>query len=250
MEIPPSPASEAASWAAPWGTPSAPRWNSSRVAVIAAKAAIQFPSKAASNSPRHPREGGDPISPQGHDPIPLLHDPYLRWLHTQGVPLRRADRDRLLGTNRGWLLEQKELFSQRAPGNTWISALLHGGEGELEARNTSKGCGAVMRVAPVALYATTGWHGPDRDARAFQLAMELGAITHGHPTSKMACGVLATLLVGILRGEPIAVALDRAVAVLRGHEAGGETERAIERARELANARTSPWELQLTDSKV
>ncbi len=172
---------------------------------------------------------------EGRDPIPLMRDAYLRWLHTQGVPLRRADRDRLLGTNRGWLLEQKELFSQRAPGNTCISALLHGGEGELEARNTSKGCGAVMRVAPVALYATIAWHDPDRDARAFQLAMELGAITHA-PTSKMACGVLATLLVGFLRGEPIAVALDRAVAVLRAHETGGETERAIERARELADA--------------
>ena len=169
--------------------------------------------------------------------VRLVRDAYLRWLHTQGVPLRRAARERLLSEGRGWLLDQKALFSQRAPGNTCIGALLHAGEDELAARNTSKGCGGVMRVAPVALYAATAWRNhPDADAAAFRLAMEVGGITHGHLTSHLSCGVLAVLLAGVLRGDSINTALGTAMNLLRGHETGGETERAVEQARELATA--------------
>ena len=50
------------------------------------------------------------------------------------------------------LLDIKEIFAQRAPGNTCISALESGAMGTIEKHiNDSKGCGGVMRAAPVGM---------------------------------------------------------------------------------------------------
>ena len=117
-----------------------------------------------------------------------------------------------------------------------MSSLTHAEEDTLEARNPSKGCGAVMRVAPVALYTMPLACGDEfKHAEAFRLAMALAGITHGHPTARYASGVLASLILGILQGDGIEAALDRAMALLRQHESRGEIERAIEAARSLAD---------------
>jgi ADP-ribosyl-[dinitrogen reductase] hydrolase len=50
------------------------------------------------------------------------------------------------------LLDFRELFAQRASGNTCISALESGAMGTIEKPiNDSKGCGGVMRAAPVGM---------------------------------------------------------------------------------------------------
>ncbi len=69
-----------------------------------------------------------------------LHHAYLRWLHTQK---RAAPVDI---NHRGLLFTQKELFSERSPGGTCLSAL-HAAQGIGQpaiAANTSKGCGIVL----------------------------------------------------------------------------------------------------------
>ena len=72
---------------------------------------------------------------------------YLRWLATQGYECRAVTVEK-----DGWLFQQPELHSQRAPGMTCLSALRdYPGVPEI-AGNDSKGCGGVMRVAPVGLY--------------------------------------------------------------------------------------------------
>src|SRR5690554_4176315 len=72
---------------------------------------------------------------------------YLRWLTTQGYSCRATDTQ-----TTGWLFRQQELHSQRAPGMTCLSALQdYSGEPGI-APNDSKGCGGVMRVAPVGLF--------------------------------------------------------------------------------------------------
>src|SRR6267378_3743842 len=73
---------------------------------------------------------------------------YARWLMTQ-------ENSRLLSAGSAkvsWLLQQKKLFSRRAPGTTCLSAL-HSSRGKVtRAANDSKGCGGVMRIAPVGMY--------------------------------------------------------------------------------------------------
>jgi ADP-ribosylglycohydrolase len=158
---------------------------------------------------------------------------YLRWLQTQG---ERPTCDINFGTDEpGWLFQQRQLHSRRAPGNTCLSALRamnHLGE---PARNDSKGCGGVMRVAPVGLFA---WrlrqHESPQDA--FRLGTELAALTHGHPTGALTGGVLAVLVLALTDGASLPEALAAAKSVLRAEPGHEETLRAIEMAEELTDS--------------
>src|SRR3990167_4825674 len=77
----------------------------------------------------------------------IIHDALLRWLMTQDYPTAMpVSRD-------GWLIEQPELWSRRAPGTTCLGALKASSRLGAVAENNSKGCGAVMRVAPCAFFA-------------------------------------------------------------------------------------------------
>ena len=80
------------------------------------------------------------------------------------------------------LAELPELFSRRAPGNTCLGALTHsaatGDYGSVQNRiNHSKGCGGVMRVAPIGLYFCDS---PFPIEQSDHLGAEAAAITHGH----------------------------------------------------------------------
>jgi ADP-ribosylglycohydrolase len=125
------------------------------------------------------------------------------------------------------------LHHRRAPGNTCLSALREMTSLGEPARNDSKGCGGVMRMAPVGLFA---WHFRNEQSPqyAFHLGTELAALTHGHTTGQLPGGVFAVLIQALTDGATPSDALTTAKACLRlepGHE---ETLRAIELAEELA----------------
>lgn len=77
-----------------------------------------------------------------------------------------------------WLVNIPELFHRRAPGNTCMSAISAEANGSIENPiNRSKGCGGVMRVAPVGLY----FEGDKESGKRYDLiGAEAAAITHGH----------------------------------------------------------------------
>lgn len=77
-----------------------------------------------------------------------------------------------------WLLNVPELFNLRAPGNTCLSAIRNINEGKVPSPiNNSKGCGGVMRVAPIGLYfADKNISFDESDTVGSQAA----SITHGH----------------------------------------------------------------------
>src|SRR5437667_8977972 len=89
-----------------------------------------------------------------------------------------------------WLLQQKKLFSRRAPGTTCLSALQTSRGKVTRATNDSKGCGGVMRIAPVGMYFAHSLSREHQSGRVppdiFATARDLAAITHGHP-----CGFLS-----------------------------------------------------------
>lgn len=113
----------------------------------------------------------------------VLHHAYQRWLVTQGV---KTDLDLPRYVFSGWLLENRELYNSRAPGNTCITALINAtGPGRHDNRlNNSKGCGGIMRVAPVGLMMLD----------AFSEGVTSAAITHCHPTGYLAAGYFAELI--------------------------------------------------------
>ena len=85
-----------------------------------------------------------------------------------------------------------ELNQRRAPGNTCLSALASINRGR-KVVNDSKGCGGIMRVAPVGIYgALKGW---DLEHTA-EIAGKIAEITHKHPLStysSAACAILIQL---------------------------------------------------------
>jgi ADP-ribosylglycohydrolase len=107
----------------------------------------------------------------------VIHHALLRWLMTQDYqPAMTISTD-------GWLIKESALWSRRAPGTTCLSALRTSTRLGMRADNDSKGCGAVMRVAPCAFF-----------ANAFEYAAESGRLTHGHPTGYLAAGLFADIL--------------------------------------------------------
>ena len=140
----------------------------------------------------------------------VIHHALLRWLLTQGEkPAREVGED-------GWLLQQQALWARRAPGATCLAALRasrHFGE---KARNDSKGCGALMRVAPCAFF-----------GNAFALAAESGQMTHGHPSGYLAAGLFADILQRLAQGADSLEAAVRASLAEQGEQPGMEETRAI-----------------------
>jgi ADP-ribosylglycohydrolase len=174
-------------------------------------------------------------SKRGLTPYPGVTDhAYLRWLETQGIrsPIE-IGRD-------GWLWDVKELHHSRAPGRTCLGALeTKRGFGE-PANNDSKGCGGVMRVAPVGLFA---WHNRNADncaAKTFDLASEIAGLTHGHPSGQWPAGVLALLVMRSLEGVSFRDALIEAKAILRTKSRHQETLNAILMAEALAASGNHP----------
>lgn len=158
---------------------------------------------------------------------------YLRWLLTQsGKPACE-----LIPDSEGWLYGHRELHHARAPGLTCLGSLEEmQGLGD-RARNNSKGCGGVMRVAPVGLFAWHWRHGEAPHEDAFGLACDLAAITHGHSTGQLAAGAFAVMILGLACGGTLEEALRVAIGCLKTRPRHEETLRALERARALANSK-------------
>ena len=134
---------------------------------------------------------------------------YLDWLKTQESSMKEVNRFKRPSKDGGysWLLDVPELYSRRAPGNTCLSALREESRGEtfddyVEAkRNGSKGCGGIMRVAPLALD-PPGFVSdiPEVETPYYYLkplvmeGAQLAAITHGHSLGYMPAAVLVHII--------------------------------------------------------
>lgn len=174
-------------------------------------------------------------------PPSVIHYAYLRWLYTQGEH-EQCDKEFLLS---GWLIGQKALFSRRAPGLTCLDALRSGVKIGQPARNDSKGCGGVMRVAPIGmLYHALTHSSPslrsENLARAFELGCDAAALTHGHPTGFLTAGVMAALVFELLDGSPLAAAIDRVTPLLMSKDRHEETRVALEQAQSLHASDMAP----------
>jgi len=101
-----------------------------------------------------------------------IADCYKDWYRTQ---IKNFSKDEY---NYSWLINIPELHATRAPGNTCLSAIEQGANGTIEKPiNQSKGCGGIMRVAPIGLY----FEGKRLTQKQIDIiGAEAAAITHGH----------------------------------------------------------------------
>lgn len=114
--------------------------------------------------------------------MPNICYAYLAWLGPQiGKKVKIAYKSELA--------QIKELNQRRAPGNTCLTSLFAIYNGK-EPMNSSKGCGGVMRVAPIGLYGAS--HGWPLEKTA-KIAGEVAELTHLHPMSTYSSAALAVL---------------------------------------------------------
>ena len=109
---------------------------------------------------------------------------YIEWYLTQIG--RRSNK-----YNDCWIARLPELNVRRAPGNTCMSALwtIYNGK---DSDNNSKGCGGVMRVAPIPLYAAVNNRMTITDAA--RLAGDAAEITHQHPLGFIPAALMAHVI--------------------------------------------------------
>jgi ADP-ribosylglycohydrolase len=141
------------------------------------------------------------------EPTPYVYGEYLNWLETQNDP-----------------------FERRAPGNTCLSALGSGIMGMIENPiNNSKGCGGVMRTAPVGLVF-------GRDV-AFLEGAKYAAMTHGHPSGYLPAGFLAELISWVAEEKELQEAIAESKKTLVLYDDHEETLEKVELAVKLASGK-------------
>ncbi len=146
----------------------------------------------------------------GGDPMMYAPRAYLDWYTTQSTSYEEGSKMQRYNGKGGisWLLDVPELYARRAPGNTCLSALGALMDGECrndyikEPVNHSKGCGGVMRVAPL------GLHYKNIDIKKLDMiGAKLSAITHGHSLGYMPSAVLTHILNRIVYPEDASLSL-------------------------------------------
>lgn len=164
---------------------------------------------------------------------------YRDWLMTQSRSYESVHTE---GTGYSWLLDVPEMFASRAPGNTCLSALRNRSENERDyigtPINDSKGCGGVMRVAPVALKYAGKVAFDELDMEAAQIA----AITHSHSLGYMPAAVLTHIIGRVVTDDSLASleniveeAVDKAQELFRDNKNIGRLARIIGLAIQLSH---------------
>ncbi len=154
---------------------------------------------------------------------PHIYASYLRWLYSQSYKHPLVLDYSFYG---GWLMNQPGIMARRAPGQSCLSALQQSKIiGTMENRvNDSKGCGGVMRIAPIGLIA----------GMPFDLACKAAAITHGHPSGYLSAGFFAEVISFLVKGLPLENAIMIATDRLKMYEGCEGVLASIEKALFLA----------------
>ena len=122
---------------------------------------------------------------------------YLDWYYTQTGKKREMLIDDWHPT---WLRDLPEMAHLRAPGNTCLSACESLFRGE-KAQNNSKGCGGIMRVAPMALL-DAGYASRNENSYSIEELAEAGGeiaeVTHKHPLGFLPASLLTVLLYKVI----------------------------------------------------
>ncbi len=145
----------------------------------------------------------------GGRPEKYVDGAYIDWYTTQTCE------SGLFGKHT-WLRDLPEMAQRRAPGNTCMSACA-GMIRREEVFNDSKGCGGIMRVAPMALldagYASRNEHTYSLEELA-EAGGEIAECTHKHPLGFLPASLLTVLLYKIvpMSAKQVKEDIDRIVA--------------------------------------
>lgn len=139
---------------------------------------------------------------QGTAPKYAICEAYLEWYYTQIG--KRSSRHKNC-----WIGDVPELNNRRAPGQTCITALQDILRGK-DPYNNSKGCGGIMRTAPVALYGAVWRDTPEGEPLEGRissikdvdmLSADAAEITHQHSLGWLSSALEAHVIYRILQKD-------------------------------------------------
>lgn len=112
---------------------------------------------------------------------------YKDWLQTQGEGNFEKVKQHC-----SWLNNVDKMNHSRNPGRTCILSIIHGKVGTISnPLNNSKGCGGIMRVAPIGLY----FEGKNyTDDEIDMIGAEAAALTHGHELGYIPAAALVHII--------------------------------------------------------
>lgn len=135
-------------------------------------------------------EGLIEYSKRGTPLMPTICNAYIAWYGPQIGKKVRISYDSKLA-------KIEELNQRRAPGNTCLTALNDIYKGH-EPHNASKGCGGIMRIAPIGIFgATHGWSLEETG----KIAGEAAELTHQHKLSTFASATQAMIIQSCILAE-------------------------------------------------
>ena len=175
-----------------------------------------------------------------HGTLMEIYKSYMRWVYWQlgSIVTSKEDSftpDELKDDDLAKDPENGALKRHRAPGNTCLSALASGYHGSRERHlNNSKGCGGIMRVAPVAI---AYCHDPET---GYRMGCDSSLLTHCHTLGYTSSGALVSILIKIFNGKTILDAVLESIQELKAipecSELVGVMERAVSTAQQRIEA--------------
>jgi len=148
-----------------------------------------------------------------------MYRSYMRWYYTQTEHIVRPEQAKWIKTQaheQYWhydIMGDKDLFVRRSPGMTCLSVLSSGKIcNEDTTLNNSKGCGTVMRVAPVGMF-----YAGDPE-KAFYVGCQSASLTHGNPTGYLAAGTLSAAISLLLTDKDIEFVIPEMMHILQGYQ--------------------------------
>lgn len=144
----------------------------------------------------------------GRGPEEYVSEAYLDWYYTQtGIKRQTPDHSDFHCT---WLRDIREMNVRRAPGKTCLSAcdaLLN----NERPQNNSKGCGGIMRVAPMGLldasFQKNGGRGVYNTHKLAEAGAFVAMTTHQHPLGYLPAALMTLLLSRVVPLTPEEVKL-------------------------------------------
>jgi len=138
----------------------------------------------------------------GSNPGTYVAGAYYDWLKTQKTDIRSVNRNKRYTKDGGytWLLDVPELYALRAPGMTCLSALESREERDTPHDfiaapiNNSKGCGGIMRIAPLPLKYRPGENFYGCIEVLDMEVAQIAAITHSHSLGYMPAAVASHII--------------------------------------------------------
>lgn len=139
--------------------------------------------------------------------LPFITTAYEHWYYTQSYSA--------LKMSKSWLTHIKALWARRAPGMTCMSALQSiSMPNSAPVINNSKGCGGIMRVAPIGIFSAAHPKLLNLEHAGY-LAGYAADITHKHPLSTYSSMALAMIVADCIAHDNIDREMFRFIVINR-----------------------------------